>query len=143
MVIWLPLRRSRWLNCLRWLQNGCAVLALWHVAWPLPVRLAALLLVIRYARRPTPQPQALLLTPQGLQLFYAGLPQPARLGAYCYCSELLVVLSFQLEHGGRVESLRGGEWARKRWLVLLPDSSDADALRRLRVYLRWHAQISA
>ena len=46
MVFWLPLRQSRWLYSLRWLQNGSAMLALWHIGWPVSVRVVVLLLIV-------------------------------------------------------------------------------------------------
>lgn len=139
MVFWLPLRHSRWLCRLRWLQNGCAMLALWHVHLPIALRIAALLLILLYVRRQTPLPQALLFEPHAVQLFYADLRLPARVGAQCFCSEFLVVLRVEPEQGLLEEALEGRAKMAKRWLVLLPDSSNRDALRRLRVYLRWHA----
>lgn len=142
MQFWLPVRQSHWLCCLRWLQNGCAVLALWHVDWPIVTQLAALLLIVLYIRDQTPLPQTILFDSDGLQLFYAYQRQPARLGAQCYCSEFLIVLCIQLEQSSPEEGVRGRAGKSKRWLLLLPDSSDEDALRKLRVYLRWRAQTS-
>lgn len=142
MVFWLPLRQSRYLYWLRYLQLGCAVLALWHVHWPLTVRVAALLLIMLYARRTRPLPEALLFDSHGLQLCYAWRRSRARLGAQCYCTEFLVVLSVELESDQPEDEVWGRAVVR-RWLVLLPDSSSPDALRRLRVYLRWHAQTPA
>ena len=78
----------------------------------------------------------------GLQLFYAESRESARLGAQCYCSEFLIVLRLQPQRGSFERGLRGRAPSPKRWLLLLPDSSDRQALRRLRVYLRWHAQTS-
>jgi|GEM_PF-2563492 len=137
MQFWLPVRQSRWLYCLRWLQNGCAVLALWHVDWPNAIRLTALLIILLYARRQTPPPRTILFDSYGLQLFYPDKRYLARLGAQCYCSEFLIVLCIYLE-----QDLRGRAGISKRWLLLLPDSSDRDALRKLRIYLRWRAQTS-
>ena len=141
MVFWLPLRQSRWLYCLRWLQHGCAALALWHIDWPNAVRFAVLLLIFLYAQRQTPIPQALLFDTHGLQVFYAGQRLRARLGAQCYCSEFLIVLNLHLEQDVPEEGVRSGAVLPARWLLLLPDASNQDALRRLRVYLRWHAQM--
>lgn len=140
MVFWLPLRQSRYLYWLRYLQLGCAALALWHVHWPLTVQAVALLMIVMYARHQRPLPEALLFDSHGLQLCYAKQRSPARLGSQCYCSEFLVVLSIEQELEKPEEEVRGRAVA-KRWLVLLPDSSSPDALRRLRVYLRWHAKM--
>jgi toxin CptA len=49
---------------------------------------------------------------------------------------ILKVIPTWLGAGMVVLGLSGGRW-RTRWLVLLPDAADADALRRLRVWLRW------
>lgn len=141
MLIWLPLRHSRWLYALRSLQYGCAVLAVGHIDWPVAVRIAVLLLIALHARRVAPQPEALLFDQYGVQLFFAGQRVPVRLGAQCHCNEFLVLLPLEFEQEALEGELRGGAAGRKRWLLLLPDSSDADALRKLRVYLRWHAQI--
>lgn len=142
MVFWLPLRQSRWLYCLCWLQHGCAVLALWHVDAPLALRLCVLSLIVLHSRRQTLLPQALLFDSRAVQLVYAGQRVAACLGAQCYCSELLVVLRVEPEQGVLEDGLPGSTGRGKRWLVLLPDSSTPDALRRLRIYLRWHAQSS-
>lgn len=139
MVFWLPLRQSHWLHYLSYLQHGCAVLALWHVDWPVAARAAVALLIMLNARRQTPLPQALMFDSQGLQLFYTDRRERARLGTQCYCSEFLVVLSLHLEQGALEEGSLIRSHKPKRWLILLPDSSTPDALRRLRVYLRWHA----
>lgn len=140
MLIWLPLRQSRWLYALRCSQYGCAALAVWHIDWPLALQFTALLLIALHARRQTPLPTALLLDQTGLQLLYGQRRVSAQLGAQCYCSEYLLVLRVRLELD-QLEEAQGRALERDRWLVLLPDSSTRDALRRLRVYLRWYAQV--
>ena len=141
MVFWLPLRRSRWLLSLHCLQLGGAMFALWHVDWTLPLRVLALLVLILVYSRPTPPlPHALLFDSYGLQLFYANQRQPAQLGQQCYCSEFLVVLSIRPERGVDEDDEGAITNRCRRWLLLLPDSTDPEALRRLRVYLRWYVQ---
>lgn len=142
MVFWLPLRQSRWLNCLRHLQIGCAMFALWHVDCPIAIRLAALLLIAWCCRRQNPLPQALFFDTFGMQLIFSDRRESVCLGAQCHCSEYLVVLNFKMASDTRQEGLGGSRGSSRRWLLLLPDSSNPDALRKLRVYLRWHAQIS-
>lgn len=141
MQFWLPLRQSRRLRALNWLQYGCAILALWHIDWPIAARIVVLLLIFLYARRQTPLPKALLFDQHGLQVFYEGQRLQARLGAQCYCSEWFIALCIHLKQDSPGEGRRSGAGECRRWLLLLPDSSDAQALRRLRVYLRWHAQM--
>lgn len=140
MLIWLPLRQSRWLTVLRCLQYGCAALAVWHVDWPFAFQIVVLLLIAAHGWRQTPLPKALLLDQNGLQLIYGQRRVPARLAAQCYCSECLLVLRVVLEPEQHEET-QGRALGRQCCLVLLPDSSTRDALRRLRVYLRWHARV--
>lgn len=140
MLIWLPIRQSRWLCALRYLQYGCAALALWHIDWPFALQLALLLIIAVSGRRQRPLPKALLLDQYGLQLLYGQQLVPARLGAQCYCSEYLLVLRVLLKPD-EMDQAQGRALHSQLWLVLLPDSSTPSALRRLRVYLRWHAQL--
>ena len=140
MLIWLPLRQSRWLAVLRCLQYGCAALAVWHVDWPFVFQIVALLLIVAHGRRQMPLPKALLLDQSGLQLIYGQRRVPARLTAQCFCSEYLLVLRLVLEPDQDDEA-QGRACGRHCCLVLLPDSSTRDGLRRLRVYLRWHARV--
>ncbi len=58
----------------------------------------------------------------------AGLWHEGRLGGQRFAVPALVVLG--LEHAPR----------RGRWIVLMPDSAEGDALRNLRVWLRWRRE---
>ncbi len=140
MLIWLPLRPSRWLFALRSLQYGCAVLAVWHIDWPLVLQIATLLFIAAHGWRRAPLPKALLLDQSGLQLIYRQRRVPARLAAQCYCGEYLLVMRLVLEPNQHDEA-QCRDLGRQCCLVLLPDSSTRDGLRRLRVYLRWHARV--
>lgn len=141
MVFWLPLRRSRWLKCLHRLQIGCAVLALWHIECPITIRLLALGLIALSSKCQSPLPQALFFDTKGIQLIYSDRRESVRLGAQCHCNEYLVVLNFKLTPDVLKPELEGKGRSSTRRLLLLPDSSNPEALRKLRVYLRWHAQM--
>lgn len=142
MVFYLPIRRSRWLYAINVVQCSCALLALLHVDLPLLVRALVMLAIACFGWRLSPPPQALMFNKQGLQLIDKDKSLPARLDAQCYCSEYLIALCILVERDSHAQHRLWRIWSRRRWLLLFPDSSSADALRRLRVFLRWHAQAS-
>jgi len=103
-----------------WLAN----LSAWLAACLSGAILLALLLAARHWRQS--QGSRLKLLADGNWLLEeGGLATEYALGEGVYCTLGLVVLPLRAEDG------------RKRRLLLWPDSTAPDALRRLRVWLRW------
>jgi toxin CptA len=111
-----------------------ALLAISQADLAVHLQLFIALLVIAltiHAWRPS-QPLELKLHPDGsLACRNAASPwQPAKLLRRSVVNPWLSLLAYRLEEDGRT-----------RVLTILPDSLDADAYRRLRVWLRWRAVI--
>jgi len=141
MVFWLPIRQSRYLYYLGWLQSGCAMFALLFVNWPFALQVVVAMLIAIYACRRTSLPQALIFNSHELVVVAENQSFPARLGSKCYCGEFWVALRIDLEKGSLEQSARKSNPRFGRWLLLLPDSSSTEGLRKLQIYLRWHARL--
>lgn len=135
----LALRPSNYLAGALLFMHGLALAAIalaelppWvHALLALPV-LISMALVLR--GRVLGKPPVLRALPDGsLELDAGGRGEPRRArvhrGSRVYSG--LIVLRYRLE----------GE-RRRRSLVIAPDCADAQALRQLRVWLRWRAEVS-
>lgn len=130
MVFALPIKPSQWLRRLRCVQFTCALLAVCFVDWPIMAQAAIMTLIVVYGCRKNSMPEALLFDAHGLTIVENGVRTRARLGSQCHCNEFIVVLSIVAES----ERTRCASPLR---IVLLPDSSSVESLRKLRLYLRW------
>ena len=105
-----------------------ALAAVWTAAlddWLRAAVTLAVLALLRSALRRAREPCRLRLLADGtIQVWQADDWRDATVDAASFVSPALIVLSLHAEHG----RLRR---------VLVPDSAPADALRRLRVSLRW------
>ncbi len=136
MVVWFPLYQSRYLRRLHWLQCLFAALTLWHGSWPFLAQIVLFVLLVKFAFHQPTLPEALYFNSEGVQLVYRQNSVPAQLGARCYCGEYWILLAFEVQD---CDGLLRRKYPRR--LLLLPDSSSPDAWRRLRIYLRWYAQL--
>lgn len=101
------------------------------IAVVLKVLLSAMLLLwVWYFSTPVlyPPVQSVIADRSGLCVMHGGNWIDVRLLPDTYISSWLIVLRFRADS------------APLSCLCLLPDSADPDALRRLRVWLRWHAR---
>lgn len=88
-------------------------------------------------RRRIPSPQALSFADGFLSLEIGGECLRVHLASECHCHPSLIVLHFRLALSDQSSS--AATQTMPRSLVLLQDSAPPDALRRLRVFLRWQA----
>lgn len=140
----IDLRRSRlfllFLTCshaLAAIGISLAALALWAKAAAALFLIASWSYAVRqYKQR---QPQTLWLYPQGdLGLVLSGSappPLPARLENAALVLPWLCVFSWRYDSEVAFPVTQGTP--KRGVLVLLPDSADAQNLRRLRLWLRW------
>jgi hypothetical protein len=137
----IELRRSRLLLCVLVAVHVLAALGVclagWSGAlfWVAPGALVFLLLSAIYAGNDLRRyPQTLWLYADGtLGLVFAGMPQPlsAALRPGVLALPWICVFSWRL-----LEDAPANGMPRRGALTLLPDSADANALRRLRLWLR-------
>lgn len=137
----LALRPSRWLaGVMITVGVSCSLITLLlpiSIALKLPM-LAAIVGAVGHAvwrhalRRGAAAIAGLEVNAKGDLFCYAGLAgwQPAQVLDTSYVTPWLTVLNLRVE-GKRLP----------RHVVLLPDACDAEALRRLRVWLKWGRQI--
>ena len=137
----IELVESRVLRAACYAQTALAGAALVLAALPPALTLGALLLLLMMPwltrRWLAPLPRALTLADGCLSLDVGGERLPILLASECHCHPCLIVLRFKVLLSD--DSPASDAKTLPRRLVLLPDSAPPDALRRLRIFLRWQA----
>jgi toxin CptA len=132
----IGLRRSRFLDAALMATTCVGLVAIARVPWPplisFSLGIATVLVALFVARALTPRIRALRIDHDGaIGCQLIGNPgfSPARLLSGATAHPWLTVLRLAHEHGAYR-------------LVIAPDSAAPEELRRLRVWLRWRAEVS-
>jgi hypothetical protein len=130
----IDLHPSRLLLCFQTVQIALAVLAcLCLLEWSALSLLVLLPLIPAFWHLFHPQhgPRALVLMTDEWHLVYDQEVCRAELQERVYCAEYLQILQFKVWDEGQHR-------ARHEQVLILPDSTDSAARRRLRALLRWY-----
>lgn len=134
MSIRIDLRPSRLLAQLQAVQITLAAMAClllmqnFSIALVLFVPLFVAAARLHYPRR---GPRALVLMADEWHLIYDQHVCQAELQERVHCGEFLQILQFKVQDNGHGR-------ARCEWVLILPDSADVTARRKLRTLLRWY-----
>jgi len=133
----IGLHRSRFLDGALFATTSIALAAILLVAWPtmisIPLGVAIVLVAVFATRALTPQVQVLRIDSDGRISCRTGEDSAfssVRLRPGPTAHPWLAVL--------RLEGVQG-----RFSLLIAPDSASTEDFRRLRVWLRWHAEVSA